>query len=355
PGENGSRAPRSRARRASSEVIIGPAAMTMTSTNSAGSSIPAAAMRSRSRPVACIAPINARRPPHASCVLSPAGRAGWGGLDPAFLLATTGERAPALLVALPEQPWMRHRYGTTRDGGWGRADGADGRPSGPTDRRRGRIPRGSRGGVPRDGTEARGGLEGRPADLEGRRPRPRGEPGLPRIAEPRRVAARSAEARLRPRPCQLPGAGTARRDRPRRSVVHARHGMVRHVFDVVPARGMAAPPLVVLPAVDDVVGDQVMVDHLVDQVVRTEVALVHEDELLDDEHLGREGRERRPADEAVAPEPVDPGGTPDGARHPSPPAGQQRPAPVVEGPAPRLGRHPRPAVRRPRPVAVGVG
>jgi len=65
--------------------------------------------------------------------------------------------------------------------------------------------------------------------------------------------------------------------------------MLRHPLDVVPARGMAAPPVVVLPAMDDVVGDQVMVDHLVDQVVRAEVALVHEDELLDDEHLGREG------------------------------------------------------------------
>src|SRR5439155_25207899 len=310
-GENGSRSPRSRARRASSEVIIGPAAMTMTSTNSAGSSIPAAAMRSRSRPVACIAPINARRPPHASCVLSPAGRAGWGELDPAFLLATTGERAPALLMALPEQPWMRHRYGTARDGGWGRADGADGRPSGPSERRPRRVPRGSRDGVPRDGTEARLGLPRWLANLEGRCPRSRGEPGLPRIAEPRRVAARSAEARLRPRPCQLPRAGTARRERPRRPVIHARHGMVRHPLDVVPARGMAAPPVVVLPAMDDVVGDQVMVDHLVDQVVRAEVALVHEDELLDDEHMGREGRERRPANEAVAPEPVDPGGTPD--------------------------------------------
>src|SRR5213594_1561002 len=64
-GENGSRSPRSRARRASSEVIIGPAAMTMTSTSSGGSSTPAAAMRSRSRSLAGIAPINARRPRHA--------------------------------------------------------------------------------------------------------------------------------------------------------------------------------------------------------------------------------------------------------------------------------------------------
>src|SRR3989442_4197463 len=176
------------------------------------------------------------------CALSHAGRAGWGELDPAFLLATTGERAPALLMALPEQSWMRHRYGTARDGGWGRADGADGRPSGPSERRPRRVPRGSRDGVPRDGTEARRGRQGRPANLEGRCPRSRGEPGLPRIAEPRRVAARSAEARLRPRPGQLPRAGTARRERTRRPGTHARHGMGGHPREGVAARGMARPP-----------------------------------------------------------------------------------------------------------------
>src|SRR2546428_10979375 len=92
------------------------------------------------------------------CALSHAGRAGWGELDPAFLLATTGERAPALLMALPEQPWMRHRYGTARDGGWGRADGADGRPSGPSERRPRRGPRGGPGGGPPGGPPTRPGL-----------------------------------------------------------------------------------------------------------------------------------------------------------------------------------------------------
>src|SRR3989442_5464205 len=127
------------------------------------------------------------------CALSHAGRARWGELDPAFLLATTGERAPALLMALPEQPWMRHRYGTARDGGWGRADGADGRPSGPSERRPRRGPRGGRDGGPPDGTEARLGLPRWLANLEGRGPPPRGEPGLPPVSQPPRRLVRLAQ------------------------------------------------------------------------------------------------------------------------------------------------------------------
>src|SRR5207244_11938904 len=129
------------------------------------------------------APINARRPRHArTCALSPAGRARRGELEPAFLLATTGDRVLALQAALAKQPWMRHRSGATGDGRWGRADGADGRPRRPTERRARRAPRRSRP----DDTGARRGRAARPANLERRCPRSRRAPALPRIAEARR-------------------------------------------------------------------------------------------------------------------------------------------------------------------------
>src|SRR5439155_11572632 len=205
-----------------SEVIIGPAAVATTSISSGGSSIPAAAIRSRSL-LACITPISAQaRAARKGISLSPAGR---GERELPSTVVPADERVPALQPALARQPWMRERDRATGDGWRRRPGGADDRPARPAERGTPpraercarRVPHGGRGAP--DAAEARRRLQGRPADLERGRARPRGEPGAPGVSEASRVAARPAEPGLRMGPCQLPRPDPGRRDRLRRAVI----------------------------------------------------------------------------------------------------------------------------------------
>ena len=127
---------------------------------------------------------------------------------------------------------------------------------------------------------------------------------------------------------------------------------MRDPLDLVARRGTE---VAVFPAVDHRIRDETMVDDDGREVRMAEVVRVHEHELVDDGHLGDERRERRPPDEPVTPEPVDPGRPPDGSRHPHPPDRRvEPPTPVVERPRPRLRRDPGPAIGRPAPVSVDV-
>ena len=140
-----------------------------------------------------------------------------------------------------------------------------------------------------------------------------------------------------------------------RPVVESLDGLMRHALDAVHVGPPIVAPVTPLPAVDDVPGHDATVKNRPAEPSRAEVRLADEDETVEHRHVGCEGRQRRPADEAVRPEPVYPGGSPDGARHPDPPDRQKSPPPVVERPGPGLVGHPGPAVRRPRPGPVDVG